>query len=405
MASPRLALRRLMGVVAALLPAYAAAFQQPGLLAHGPASARATSGIRSAVGAPFFARRAALRAPEGRPSSRHGGVQGVKAQADVAANFAASVASGASSLSGAAVLCGVIAFHELGHFLAAKVQGIRINDFSIGFGPKLVGFEDRDGVTYSFRLFPLGGYVSFPEGIEVEEGAAEEGKAAAAEEGEKDEKVYDYDDPDLIQNRPALQRALVISAGVIFNMILSYSAIFASVTTIGISTPVVYPGVAIPGIADPNGAAARSGLQPGDVIVQIDGKDLLPGDNSVREVVQTVKDSKGRTLHFMVQRAGAEPDDELEAVDVVPDKSIDGNGVIGVRLATNIASIKVRTSREERALSTPAAGTHARRGRGTSSSVAAVSHACQVCVRACGGRRPLTWARGTRPSTPPTPRR
>jgi len=152
--------------------------------------------------------------------------------------------------------------------------------------------------------------------------------------------VYSFDDPDLIQNRPALQRALVISAGVIFNMILSWSAIFASVSTIGITTPVVMPGVAVPGIADPNGAAARYGLNAGDVIMQVEGKDVLMGDDATRMVVQAVKDSKGRTLHFMVQRAGSEPDDELEEVDVVPDKSIDGNGVIGVRLATNIASFE-----------------------------------------------------------------
>ena len=195
------------------------------------------------------------------------GVHGLQAQADLAA----SLASGANSLSGAAVLCGVIAFHEMGHFLAAKVQGIRINDFSIGFGPKLLGFQDRDGVTYSFRLFPLGGFVSFPEGIEEDDETAEEGaKAAGGAEGgdESDadkEPVYSFDDPDLIQNRPALQRALVISAGVIFNMILSWSAIFASVSTIGITTPVVMPGVAVPGIADPNGAAARYGLNAGSL--------------------------------------------------------------------------------------------------------------------------------------------
>jgi hypothetical protein len=68
-------------------------------------------------------------------------VQALRAQADIAANIAANVASGVTSLSGAAVLCAVIAFHELGHFLAAKVQGIRINDFSIGFGPRIFGFE------------------------------------------------------------------------------------------------------------------------------------------------------------------------------------------------------------------------------------------------------------------------
>jgi len=110
-------------------------------------------------------------------------------------------------------------------------------------------------------------------------------KKAGKTEGDK-EPVYNYDDPDLIQNRPALQRAFVISAGVIFNMILSWSAIFVSVSTVGVTTPIVMPGVAVPGIADPNGAAARYGLAEGDVIMQVNGKDLLGGDDSTRTVVQ-----------------------------------------------------------------------------------------------------------------------
>ena len=211
------------------------------------------------------------------------GLQGMHAQADLVG----SIVSGASSLSGAVVLCGVIAFHELGHFLAAKVQGIRISDFSIGFGPKVFGFKDADGITYNFRLFPLGGFVSFPEGIEDEEGKEGEqkkDKSSGTEPVEDDDTKYNFDDPDLIQNRPALQRALVISSGVIFNMILSYSAIFISVVTIGLSTPVISPGVAVPGIADPNGAAARAGLVQGDVIMQVNGKDVLSGDDATRMV-------------------------------------------------------------------------------------------------------------------------
>lgn len=49
----------------------------------------------------------------------------------------------ATKLSGVAVLCGVVAFHEAGHFLAARLQGIRVNDFAIGFGPKLFSFKDK----------------------------------------------------------------------------------------------------------------------------------------------------------------------------------------------------------------------------------------------------------------------
>jgi len=238
----------------------ATAFNQPALFAlRSRGAARGLSPTLSTRG-PLVADGIAKASRRCRAVS---GVQGLQAQQE----FISTLASGATSLSGAAVLCGVIAFHEMGHFLAAKVQGIRINDFSIGFGPKLLGWTDKEGITYSFRLFPLGGYVSFPEGLEEDEETPEgaEKIASGSKSGtdEQKEKVYSFDDPDLIQNRPAAQRALVISAGVIFNMILSYTAIFGSVNMMGISTPVIMPGVAVPGIADPNGAAARYGLAVG----------------------------------------------------------------------------------------------------------------------------------------------
>jgi len=72
---------------------------------------------------------------------------------------------------------------------------------------------------------------------------------------------------------------LVISAGVIFNMILSYSVILISVVTIGLSTPVISAGVAVPGITDPNGVAAHAGPVQGDVIIQVNGKDVFSTDD------------------------------------------------------------------------------------------------------------------------------
>lgn len=72
-------------------------------------------------------------------------------------------------------------------------------------------------------------------------------------------KEYAVDDPDLLQNRPVAQRALVISAGVIFNMILSFGAILAIVTTGGVLEPSLKPGVAVPQVVDTNGAGARFG--------------------------------------------------------------------------------------------------------------------------------------------------
>ena len=188
----------------------------------------------------------------------------------------------ASSPAGAVVvLAGIILIHESGHYLAARSFGMEVEEFSIGFGPKLLGFSSL-GNEFNLRLIPLGGYVRFPENYnateyeelrkqayesalaqkklskqpkptlgfrianaltlgslerkskEAEERAAEErvdaynklpwwGKLKAiqnkqAEENELDveEVQVPYDDnPDLLQNRPWPQRAVVISAGVV----------------------------------------------------------------------------------------------------------------------------------------------------------------------------------------------
>ena len=99
------------------------------------------------------------------------------------------------------VLGFLIFFHEMGHFLAAIFQGIYVDGFSIGFGPSIIQKKYK-GITYSFRAFPLGGFVSFP-----------------------DEELNNIDakDPNLLKNRPIIQRVIVISAGVFANLILAYS--------------------------------------------------------------------------------------------------------------------------------------------------------------------------------------
>jgi len=96
--------------------------------------------------------------------------------------------------SAVSVAC-VIAFHESGHFLAAKLQGMKIDSFNIGYGPKLVSFNDSTGTEFALRALPLGGYVAFPSNVVLD---PETGDISS-----------ELDDPDLIQNRPPLQRAAV----------------------------------------------------------------------------------------------------------------------------------------------------------------------------------------------------
>lgn len=90
-------------------------------------------------------------------------------------------------------------------------QGIHVTQFSIGFGPAIFQYQGEE-VEYSLRLFPLGGYVAFPD-----------------DDPEAKERQYPIDDPDLIRNRSIPERALVISAGIIANMIFAWSVLFTQV--------------------------------------------------------------------------------------------------------------------------------------------------------------------------------
>ena len=107
----------------------------------------------------------------------------------------------------------LIVIHEAGHFLAARLQGIRVNGFSVGFGPALLKTE-QGGVTYALRLLPLGGFVSFPE--------------------DDEESDIPKDDPDLLRNRPIPQQILVISAGVLANLLLAWLVLVGHTATTGV---------------------------------------------------------------------------------------------------------------------------------------------------------------------------
>jgi len=245
--------------------------------------------------------------------------------------------SGLGSISGVLVLGGVIAFHEAGHFLAARVQGITVQDFSIGFGPKVVQFEDKEGISYSLRALPLGGFVSFPEALTDEEKADmdEEDLEDLAEMEKREGYIaYDINDPNLLQNRPVAQRALVLSAGVIFNMILSFGAILITVVSGGVMEPILKPGVQVPAIVAPDGAGARYGMKAGDVVLGVNGVPLTADAGATSDLVQSIKSSGGKTIHFDILRTG-----EKMALDVTPDKTRGGDGIIGVKLTPYVEKV------------------------------------------------------------------
>jgi len=204
------------------------------------------------------------------------------------------------------VLGFLIFFHEMGHFLAAIIQGIYVDGFSIGFGPSIIQKKYK-GITYSFRAFPLGGFVSFPD-----------------EEANK----IDPNDPNLLKNRPIFQRVIVISAGVFANLILAYTILIINVTTVGIPFD-PEPGILVLA-TQPEKAASLAGLEPGDKILEIETSTLGVGDQAVSTLVKEIQNSPDEPISVKIERDGTFKD-----LTLVP-KNIDGKGTIGAQLQPNI---------------------------------------------------------------------
>lgn len=213
-----------------------------------------------------------------------------------------------SVLAALAVLAVLIVVHELGHFAAARLQGIRVNRFSIGFGPALAKYQGKE-TEYAVRAFPLGGYVGFPD--------------------DDPDSEIPADDPDLLRNRPILDRAIVISAGVIANLVFAYFLMVGQAATVGI--PDVGPGVRVPEVLPGATAAAKAGLQAGDNILSVSGRSLADTPDAMTSLRDTIQAAPAVPLDLTVQRG-----QETLYLTVTPDRDSQGKGKIGVKLAPNV---------------------------------------------------------------------
>ncbi|MFN9057277.1 MAG: RIP metalloprotease RseP [Cyanobacteriota bacterium] len=186
-------------------------------------------------------------------------------------------------LTALAILAGLIVVHEAGHFFAAVWQGIRVSGFSIGFGPALLQ-RQRRGVQFALRAIPLGGYVSFPD--------------------DDTASPFPPNDPNLLRNRPLPQRALVIAAGVLANLLLAYLVLLAQGLVLGIPAGFSSsPGVLVAGV-QPGQPAAEAGLKTGDRILKMENKAVAGGQEAVAAFVQQIKASPQRPLHLQAERGG-----------------------------------------------------------------------------------------------------
>ena len=184
----------------------------------------------------------------------------------------------------------VIFVHELGHFLAAKWAGVRVERFAIGFGKELIGFS-KGGTRYSFNVLPLGGYVKML------------GQEDFVVDKSGELKVKDI--PDSFTNKSIGQRMVIISAGVIMNLIFAAIA-FGIVVMVGRPQPPSVVGTVLPG-----SAAAGAGLQTGDRIIAVNGDEV----QSFGELSAAVTLSdQGETLVLDVIRDGKLVDPKPEVL-------------------------------------------------------------------------------------------
>jgi membrane-associated protease RseP (regulator of RpoE activity) len=205
----------------------------------------------------------------------------------------------------------LIAVHELGHFLAARLQGIHVNRFSIGFGPILCKYQGKH-TEYALRSIPLGGYVGFPD--------------------EDPDSTIPLSDPNLMRNRPILDRAIVISAGVIANLIFAYFLLITEISIVGVPGGVQYqPGVLIAQVAtDVSSVAAKAGIQAKDIVLAVDGQPLGQAEAARDTLMKSIQENKGNPIQLSIQRQGQEL-----VLRIVPERAEDGVPRIGVQLAPN----------------------------------------------------------------------
>lgn len=181
----------------------------------------------------------------------------------------------ATTIVAAVFVFGVLVFiHELGHFVTAKLTGMRVDEFALGFGPRIVSFR-RGETVYSIRCVPLGGFNDIA-GMNREDNDA--GPRGYCE-------------------RPILYRMIVILAGSAMNLILPIFLFFAIFLAAGYATPSTEPVV---GSVMQNMPAEQAGFQAGDRILTIDGKEV----STWTDVTSDLKGAGNRAVTVEIDRSG-----------------------------------------------------------------------------------------------------
>jgi regulator of sigma E protease len=178
------------------------------------------------------------------------------------------------------ILSVVVFVHEFGHYWVARRNGVRIEVFSIGFGPELFGLNDRHGTRWKFSAIPLGGYVKMLGDADAASATVDPGRAR---------------EPDSFPGKSVWQRMAIVVAGPVANFVFAIVAL--AILFVAVGRPFTPPEV---GAVQPDSPAAAAGLVPGDRVIAVDGAAI----QSFEELQVVVRGSAGRELQLTIERDG-----------------------------------------------------------------------------------------------------
>ena len=192
------------------------------------------------------------------------------------------------------ILTGIIAFiillpvivfvHEFGHFLFARINGVRVESFSIGFGPSLFSWKDKHNTVWKISAIPLGGYVKMlgqsdtPESIE--------------ERRKKEKKLTKKDKAESFEFKKRYQKASIVFAGPFFNFVFGFIVFFGLFYFIGVPKT---SSIVMDVVKD--SPAYVSGVKAGDTIISINGINI----EQPREIKNFIQNSDGKKLKLNIK--------------------------------------------------------------------------------------------------------